>query len=104
MERLSDVEEMTLSEFHYKTHAQEYKEIDDMYRLHLAAFLNRNASATENKGTDKNPKEEYIFKKFEDFFDYEKAIKQVEGQYQEPEKATDRRQLSPAELAMKRNK
>lgn len=103
MDRLKEVEMMTLTEFHYKRHAQEYKEIDEEYRMHKIAFLIRNAAATKNVGTDKKPKEEYVFKKFEDFFDYEAVLKELDygitGQKQKSPK-----KLSPSELAAQRNR
>lgn len=106
MNRLRDVEMMTLSEFHYKRYAQEYKEIDDLYNMHLSAFLNRNVSATENVGTEKNPKEQYVFKNFEDFFDYEKALKKVDEDIAKPKEKVKsiNKQPSPAELAMNLNR
>ena len=99
-----DVEEMTLTEFHYKRYAQEYKEIDEEYRLHKLAFLIRNAEAKINKGTEKKPKEEYAFKEFKDFFDYESVLKAVDQEivsdkhYNRPSKG-----LSPAQIALQRN-
>ncbi|MEC3884580.1 hypothetical protein VKA52_12675 [Halobacillus sp. HZG1] len=103
MERLRDVEQMTLSEFHYKYYAQEYKEIDNEYELHKMAFLIRNAKATKNVGTDKNPKEEYVFKEFEDFFDYEKALKLIDEPFEEKKEDVATAKLSPAQLAAQHN-
>lgn len=104
MERLVDVEQMTLTEFHYKRYAQEYKEIDEEYRLHKLAFLIRNAKAKVNKGTDKKPKEEYAFKEFDDFFDYESVLRSVDNEFEikrSVEKPT--KKLSPAQIALLRN-
>jgi hypothetical protein len=100
MERLADVEEMTLTEFHYKRYAQEYREIDEEYKIHKLAFLIRNAEAKINKGTEKKPKEEYAFKEFKDFFDYESALKSVDDEFvtKNPIK-----KLSPAQIALQRN-
>jgi hypothetical protein len=100
MERLADVEEMTLTEFHYKRYAQEYREIDEEYKIHKLAFLIRNAEAKINKGTEKKPKEEYAFKEFKDFFDYESALKSVDNEFvaKKPIK-----KLSPAQIALQRN-
>ncbi len=102
MERLKDVEDMTLTEFHYKRYAQEYKEIDEEYRMHKTAFLIRNAAATKNVGTEKKPKEEYVFKQFDDFFDYEKLLKQVDQGFTEPKKESPNK-LSPAQIALQHN-
>ncbi|WP_232305972.1 hypothetical protein [Pontibacillus litoralis] len=104
MERLRDVELMTLSEFHYKRYAQEYKEIDEEYKMHKIAFLTRNASATKNTGTEKKPKEEYVFKSFKDFFDYEKILKEVDDELVGAEKEDfPINHLSPAQIALQHN-
>ncbi|WP_200411290.1 hypothetical protein [Virgibacillus salexigens] len=94
---------MTLSEFLYKRYAQEYKEIDKEYELHKLAFLIRNAEATENKGTDKKPKEEYVFKDFKDFFDYDQMIKSVDQEISENKKESPN-QLSLAQVALEHNR
>lgn len=104
MNRLEEVEQMTLTEFHYKRYAQEYKEVDDEYRMHKMAFLNRNATATQNKGTDKNPKEEYVFKQFKDFFDYEKALKTINEPIEDKKEEETKKKLSPAQIAAAHNK
>ena len=103
MNRLRDVEMMTLSEFHYKYYAQEYIEIDNEYDLHKMAFLIRNAKATKNVGTDKNPKEEYLFKEFSDFFDYEKALILIDEPFEEKKEEVATSKLSPAQLAAQHN-
>ncbi|NBJ71346.1 MULTISPECIES: hypothetical protein [Clostridia] len=95
---------MTLTEFLYKKYAQEYKEIDELYKLHLVAFLNRNATLTKNVGTDKKPKEEFVYKKFDDFFDYDRIIKQVDEGFTKKEEKKENKRLSPAELAAIRNR
>jgi hypothetical protein len=104
MKRLIDVEEMTLTEFHYKRYAQEYMEIDEEYRLHKLAFLIRNAEAKINKGTEKKPKEEYMFKDFKDFFDYASALKSVDDDFVS-QKVIKKpvKKLSPAQIALQRN-
>ncbi|WP_080875544.1 hypothetical protein [Oceanobacillus timonensis] len=106
MNRLRDVEMMTLSEFHYKRYAQQYKEIDELHNMHLSAFLNRNVSATKNVGTEKKPKEEYVYENFEDFFDYEKVLKQIDEDFTKRKEKTEsiNDQPSPAELAMNLNR
>ncbi|RKI74397.1 hypothetical protein D7V87_18780 [Clostridium sp. 1xD42-85] len=101
---MHEVEKMTLTEFLYKKYAQEYKEIDELYKLHLVAFLNRNATLTKNVGTDKKPKEEFVYKKFDDFFDYDRIIKQVDEGFTKKEEKKENKRLSPAELAAIRNR
>ncbi|WP_181350480.1 hypothetical protein [Thalassobacillus sp. CUG 92003] len=104
MERLLDVEMMTLTEFHYKRYAQAYKEIDEEYRIHKNAFLIRNAKATKNTGTDKNPKEEFVFKEFKDFFNYEEALESIDQDFTEKKEEVAASKLSPAELALRHNR
>ncbi|WP_051744097.1 hypothetical protein [Halobacillus karajensis] len=94
---------MTLSEFHYKYYAQEYKEIDNEYELHKMAFLIRNAKATKNVGTEKSPKEEFVFKDFKDFFNYEKALKLIDEPIEEKKEEVAKEKLSPAQIAAKHN-
>ncbi|RWZ59894.1 hypothetical protein EQV77_00930 [Halobacillus fulvus] len=103
MDRLQDIEQMTLSEFLYKRYAQQYKEIDEEYRIHELAFLIRNAAITKNVGTDKKPKEEYVFKEFKDFFDYEQAKKLIEEPFEEKKEEVATAKLSPAQLALQHN-
>ncbi|WP_077621568.1 hypothetical protein [Sediminibacillus massiliensis] len=104
MKRLHDIEQMTLTEFHYKRYAQEYKEVDKSYDLHHLAFLIRNAAATKTVGSGKNQREEYIYKAFEEFFDYEKILKAVDEEITEPKKEDNpNKKLSPAQLALQRN-
>ncbi|MGF2617730.1 hypothetical protein FZC84_11890 [Rossellomorea vietnamensis] len=98
-----DVEEMTLTEFHYKRYAQEYKEIDEEYKLHKLAFLIRNADAKVNKGTEKKPKEEYAFKEFKEFFDYEGALNEVDKGFVVKKEVAKQKKLSPAQIALQRN-
>ncbi|WP_200411919.1 hypothetical protein [Virgibacillus salexigens] len=93
---------MTLTEFHYKRYAQEYKEIDKEYEMHKIAFLIRNAAATKEVGTGKNKKEEYEFKNFKDFFDYKKALKEID-QIQQPNQEEINERVSPAQVAAQRN-
>lgn len=95
---------MTLSEFHYKRYAQEYKEVDEMRNLHLSAFLNRSVTATKNVGTEKKPKEEYVYPSFNDFFNYEEALEQVDKGFVQKQDKPINKQLSLADIAMKRNK
>lgn len=104
LDRLHDIEQMTLTEFHYKRRAQEYKEVDEQYRLHLSAFLVRNAGLKVNKGTAKKPKEEYQFKQFHEFFDYEKELKNIEQGFTDtPKQKESSSELAPWEIALQRN-
>lgn len=61
---------MTLKEYRLRMLAQELREVDEEYKRHEMAFLQQAVQATEKNG---NPK----FKKFKDFFDYQKEINDV---------------------------
>lgn len=50
------------------------RQIDDVYHIHLSAWANRAVKATKLTGTGKSQKEVYIYRKFEDFFDYEAQV------------------------------
>lgn len=51
--------------------------IDKERDMHWQAWLNQQVGAMKNVGTEKNPNHEPVFKNFNEFFDYEKAIKEL---------------------------
>ena len=53
--------------------------IDKEYDMHLQAWLHQMAKSTKNVGTDKKPKHEPVYKTFQEFFDYEKRLEEVQG-------------------------
>lgn len=53
--------------------------IDKEYDMHLQAWLNNQATATKTTGSGKNQKTESVYKGFNDFFDYEKKLQEVDG-------------------------
>lgn len=71
---LSDIEDTTLYEYEMKMQAHNLAEVDKQYNMHLQAWLNHQATATKEQGKKQVP----AFKKFEDFFDYKKRLKEVE--------------------------
>ncbi|MFD1336567.1 hypothetical protein ACFQ4N_13480 [Oceanobacillus iheyensis] len=46
--------------------------------MHLQAWLNHQVKAKRTKGSSKNPKQEYVYKGFGDFFNYEKRLEKVD--------------------------
>lgn len=64
---------LTLYEYEARMHAFSLSEIDKERDMHVQAWLNHQVTAT--KGKDAKP----AFKEFKDFFDYEKRIKELEG-------------------------
>lgn len=61
---------MTLSEYSARMLAFNLSNVDKLRELHLQAWLNTQADAVDSSGKP-------VFKTFEDFFDYEKEIKNV---------------------------
>ena len=76
MSRLEDIERMTFWEYGLRMKAYRQKIADKEFRIHLQAWVNRAANAKRKKGKDKL---EYVFKKFDKFFDYKKRMKEIEG-------------------------
>ncbi|MFC7364541.1 MULTISPECIES: hypothetical protein [Bhargavaea] len=77
---MREVEEMTLREYLLRMHAYRLKRIDENRNIHLQAWLNFLATSTKEKGSKQVP----VYPKFEDFFDYEKELKEVEGVKKNP--------------------
>lgn len=73
-ESIEAVNQMTLTEYYCLTHANHERELYNEYMVHRQAFVGREVEATKNIGTDKQPKEVWIYPQFDDFFDYEKAL------------------------------
>jgi hypothetical protein len=57
--------------------AERLKHIDLDYRNHLQAFLNFSVKAEKKKGKNKS---EPVFKKFKQFYNYDKEIKNAFGE------------------------
>lgn len=102
------VNDMTLTEYHCLIHARHEKDLYQEYVSHRQAFLHREVKATKNVGTKNKPKEEHIFKSFDDFFDYEKALKNLKNFDQEQEKRAEetrsRKQMADRVAEMNRRK
>lgn len=73
MQKLDDINAMTLTEYHYRMRAQQFIELKHEYERYKLAFAIRTAQATENKGTKKNPKEVYVFDSPDDVLNYEEC-------------------------------
>lgn len=55
-------------------YAYKLKQIDDEHKMHIQAWVSHQVTATKEKGK----KQVSVYKSFKDFYDYEKALKQVE--------------------------
>ncbi|CYU11936.1 phage protein [Streptococcus suis] len=73
---INEIGRMTLYEYDLLMTGKALQNIDTMHNIHQQAWLNRQVNATRKIGKN----EVYVYKKFGDFFDYEKAIRQVTGE------------------------
>ena len=74
---LDFINQMTLTEFNYRMYANEFIQLKNEYERYKLAFAIRDASATENRGTDRKPDERYIFKTANDVLDYEENYRRI---------------------------
>lgn len=88
---------MTLPEYLFRMKAHTLARIDKEYDMYLQAWLNDAASATKAKGKETVR----VFKTFNDFFDYEKRIGEVEKPV---EKEMDQQHKRMAQIAANLNK
>lgn len=71
---LYDIDTLTLYEYEARMYAYRLKQVDEELKMHKQAWLNHQVTATKQQ----NKKQVPVFKKFKDFFDYEKELKKVE--------------------------
>lgn len=64
---------MTMEEFRIRKRGHIMKRLEREQEIYLQAYLNRNVKATDKKG------KEYVYKKFEDFYDEVKRKNAVLG-------------------------
>ena len=72
---MESIDRMTMWEYELRMKAHSLRIVDREYQTHLQAWVNRAANAKKKKGKDGL---EYVFKKFEKFFDYKKRVKEIE--------------------------
>ena len=70
MTDFTEINRMTLSEYRIRGTAYRLKQLDSEYMIAREAWLNRQIMATKKKGKNR---QEYVYKTFKSFFDYEKA-------------------------------
>lgn len=79
-----EVDNLSLYEYQLKMKAKSLERLDNQLDIHLQAWVNQQATATDKKGKS-------IFNNFDDFFDYDKQKRKIlYGEY-EPEKKQDRK-------------
>lgn len=96
---VEEVNDMTMTEFYCLTYARSEQDVYREYLMHKQAFVNREVEAKKNVGTKKKPEEQWIFKDFNSFFDYEKAIEDLKNFNTESQKAKDKNQPTQKEVA-----
>ena len=72
---LKQVGRMTIKEYALRMRAYRLKHLDDLYKMHLQAWLSNQVTATKQKGKKSVP----YFKSFEDFFDIAEEEKKILG-------------------------
>ena len=72
---IKDVDKMTLEEYELLMKRYNLQQVEKERDLHWQAWLNRQVKAMKEVGK----KQEYIFKKFKDFYDYEKHLNAVKN-------------------------
>lgn len=73
---LYDIEILEFHEYALRMRAFNLSEVDKKYYMHLQAWLNHQVTATEERGKKQVP----VFKSFKQFFDFEKELKEIEGE------------------------
>ncbi|MBU5267916.1 hypothetical protein KQI21_14130 [Virgibacillus proomii] len=70
---LYQIEILTLREYALRVRAFQLQQIDKEYRMYKQAWLNHQVTLTKEQGKKQVP----IYRRFKDFFDYEKHLKEV---------------------------
>lgn len=77
--------------------AHNLSQVDERYKIHVQAWANHQVQATVKQGNDIKP----AYRRFSDFFDYEKAIDNYWGANDKPKRNYDKKLL---ELMRKANR
>lgn len=77
---------MTPKEYRILMKSAELKSVDRQLLIHEQAFTNMRAKATKKSGK----KTRSAYRTFQDFFDYEKELKRVKGEFDEKPKTKDK--------------
>lgn len=68
---IDQIDRLTIPEYELLMNSTQLKEVDRLRNSHLLAWLTVSAGATKKDGRP-------VYKKFKDFFDYEKELRKVE--------------------------
>lgn len=74
-----EVDRLTFAEYALLMKAVRLKQIDTDYRVHQQAFLNYAVKAQKKAGKNKTKP---VYRKFKQFYDYEKELKKVKSEKQ----------------------
>lgn len=74
---------MTLKEYSLRVKSFKLKRIEKERDLHYQSWLNRQVEATKEVGKNR----EYVYKKFDDFYDYKKKLEEIENKNLDKEKS-----------------
>lgn len=64
---------LTIREYALRIRAFQLQQVDKEYRMYKQAWINHQVTLTKEQGKKQVP----IYKRFKDFFDYEKHLKEV---------------------------
>ncbi|SDJ19787.1 hypothetical protein SAMN04488123_12016 [Natribacillus halophilus] len=95
----AEIDHLTLKNYGWRMKAIQLKRADIERDLHLQSWLNQQAKATKETGQGKNKKSKPVFKNFQEFYDHEKRVKQIEGK----KTAKDEKKARMAEAAKRVN-
>ena len=95
MNDMQEIERMTINEYNLRIKAYELSRIDKERDMHWQAWLNRQVQAMEEVGS----KQRYVFKTFKEFYDYEKALNEINTKELDTEKS---RLIKIAQMANER--
>ena len=68
------IDRMTISEFNFRMQAYRLQQVDRMNDIHMQAWANNMAGQKKKNGRP-------VYRKFDQFFNYKKAVKQAKKQY-----------------------
>lgn len=72
-----------MKEYSLRAKSFKLKRIEKERDLHYQSWLNRQVEATKEVGK----KREYVYKKFDDFYDYKKKLEEIENKSLDKEKS-----------------
>ncbi|HEP1259740.1 TPA: hypothetical protein ACQM6A_000853 [Streptococcus pyogenes] len=77
MTDINEIGRLTLYEYDLLMTGKALAAVDESHKAHKQAWINYQVTATKLVGGKKNKKEVPVYKKFEDFFDYEEEIRKI---------------------------